>query len=77
MLPTGIVPTCARSAAKLLIGLPFSEVITSPALIPAFAAEEFGITWLTNAPRWASTFIAFASSELSSVPIIPSSPRFT
>ncbi|CNU64541.1 Uncharacterised protein [Salmonella enterica subsp. enterica serovar Bovismorbificans] len=51
--------------------------MTSPALIPAFAADEFGITWLTNAPRWASTFIAFANSEFSSVPMIPSSPRFT
>jgi len=32
---------------------------------------------LTKAPRWASTFMAFASSEFSSVPRIPSSPRFT
>ncbi|KEP71862.1 hypothetical protein HR12_32230 [Microbacterium sp. SUBG005] len=29
---------------KLLIGLPFREVMTSPALMPAFAAEEFGMT---------------------------------
>ncbi|VGP06415.1 hypothetical protein SB00610_00846 [Klebsiella quasipneumoniae subsp. similipneumoniae] len=72
-----MVPTWARSAAKLLIAFPLREVITSPALMPAFAAADPGITWLTKAPRWASTFIAFASSEFSSVPMMPSSPRFT
>ncbi|MNE69065.1 hypothetical protein D3C80_1647660 [compost metagenome] len=59
------------------MALPFMVTITSPALIPALAAEDFGITWLTKAPRCASTFIAFASSEFSSVPIMPNSPRFT
>ncbi len=51
LLPIGIEPTSARSAAKLLMGFPFREVITSPALMPAFAADEFGMTWLTKAPR--------------------------
>lgn len=30
----------ARSAAKLLIAFPLREVMTSPALMPAFAAAE-------------------------------------
>ncbi|MNP55264.1 hypothetical protein D3C76_1498920 [compost metagenome] len=77
LLPTGRVPISARNDAKLEIALPFMVTITSPALIPALAAEDFGITWLTNAPRCASTFIAFASSEFSSVPIMPNSPRLT
>lgn len=41
-----------------------------------FRGRRTGIT-ADEGPRWASTFIAFASSEFSSVPIMPSSPRFT
>ena len=44
LLPTGSVPISARNEAKLEMALPFMVTITSPALMPAFAAEDFGIT---------------------------------
>ena len=48
--PIGIRPILFRRSDASEIGCPFTLVMTSPALIPAFSAGESAMTSLTTAP---------------------------
>ena len=71
------VPIRALNSLKLRMLLLLTLTIISPAIKPASAAAELGVTWLMNAPYCISISNAFAKSGVSSWPATPNTPRRT
>src|SRR4029450_10056955 len=65
LVPGAIEPIIKRSARGSFTFFPFTAVITSPVLIPAFAAGAFGSTSPTSAPVGCP--LSFIASAISGV----------